>query len=756
MPTPITLTGTVQDRAAAIAQRCGGGHEGSSGWMVRCPAHDDGNPSLSITATDERVLLHCHAGCSTEAIVEVLGLTMQELFAIRHGSDKRTIAHIYDYVNENGYVVHQTVRMRPKGFSQRRPDPDDPRKFIWNLHGIETVLYHLPDVQEAIALGHPVYIVEGEKDADILQKQGLTATCNPMGAGKWKDSYNLSLKDAHVVILADFDEVGLQHAKMVATYLEGYAASIRLITDLHTIVAGSDVADWFADGGTRTEFDAIVESTPLYRTMPSTLAVSPTVLEEASKFPSLPDDVACEPPHLQTWLSAYVEHSTKWAPRAAPGYHAAIGLWVLSTIAARRIVIHMGSNDIFPTLFIALVSESTLWTKTTAASIGIRLLRRVGCGHLLSPDRTTPQYLLKLMSGIIPQNYGTLSDTEQEDIQKTFAFSAQRGWFYEEWGGMLHQMRRIDSPHAELNKLLIVLEGGASTFETGTIQRGLEHIDNPYLALLGNATPHDLLPFMGEGDAWWHDGFWPRFVFVTPPAGQDPSLTPMPREEYQTPHNLRAQLEGWHKELGVPDVLIEEMVEASGKRTGQWKGRIANVRTHSMMLNHEAYNAYEAYGNALLGMVIESKKCQQQEKPMPVHEDLWPWYGRAHQKALRVAMLLASVEGHGVIELAYWQEAQTIVEAWRKNLHEITAVINIEGQATRSTLRRRRIEKRIEYLLATNGKMRARTIQRHIKGISSEELQAILESMTKIGTITTEKDGKQILYLIFDDQDEYA
>ena len=39
-------------------------------------------------------------------------------------------------------------------------------------------------------------MVEGEKDADALTALGLTATCNPMGAGKWRDSYTATLAGA--------------------------------------------------------------------------------------------------------------------------------------------------------------------------------------------------------------------------------------------------------------------------------------------------------------------------------------------------------------------------------------------------------------------------------------------------------------------------------------------------------------------------------------------------------------------------------
>ena len=39
------------------------------GWSACCPAHDDRNPSLSISAgSDGRALLKCHAGCTVDAV----------------------------------------------------------------------------------------------------------------------------------------------------------------------------------------------------------------------------------------------------------------------------------------------------------------------------------------------------------------------------------------------------------------------------------------------------------------------------------------------------------------------------------------------------------------------------------------------------------------------------------------------------------------------------------------------------------------
>ena len=50
------------------------GHKVGSGWMARCPAHDDRNPSLSLCDTnDGKILVHCHAGCDQRTVIAALG-----------------------------------------------------------------------------------------------------------------------------------------------------------------------------------------------------------------------------------------------------------------------------------------------------------------------------------------------------------------------------------------------------------------------------------------------------------------------------------------------------------------------------------------------------------------------------------------------------------------------------------------------------------------------------------------------------------
>lgn len=53
---------------------------GKGKWMACCPAHQDRSPSLAINEADDRILVHCFAGCETSDVIAALGLTVSDLF----------------------------------------------------------------------------------------------------------------------------------------------------------------------------------------------------------------------------------------------------------------------------------------------------------------------------------------------------------------------------------------------------------------------------------------------------------------------------------------------------------------------------------------------------------------------------------------------------------------------------------------------------------------------------------------------------
>ncbi len=60
------------ESSAEKTARALNGRRSGTGWIARCPAHEDRNPSLTITEAGGKILVHCHAGCSQEAVIEAL------------------------------------------------------------------------------------------------------------------------------------------------------------------------------------------------------------------------------------------------------------------------------------------------------------------------------------------------------------------------------------------------------------------------------------------------------------------------------------------------------------------------------------------------------------------------------------------------------------------------------------------------------------------------------------------------------------
>jgi len=214
--------------------------------MGLCPFHDDHKPSLSVNTN--RGAFHCYV-CGAEGSVfdfemRLNGIDFKEALhslgarvGIQASTQQRQIVKTYDYPDENNKLLYQTVRFKPKNFMQRRTDGKG--GFIWNLKETPLVPYSLPAVLEADS----VVATEGEKDADILTALGFTATCNPMGAGKWRHEFNKHFKGKRVAILQDNDEPGRRHAQQVAVNLQPIAESVKVI-ELPGLREKGDVTDW--------------------------------------------------------------------------------------------------------------------------------------------------------------------------------------------------------------------------------------------------------------------------------------------------------------------------------------------------------------------------------------------------------------------------------------------------------------------------------------------------------------------------------
>lgn len=249
-------------KAADFIARLQGVTRNGDGWSARCPAHEDRRASLSVKdASDGKILIHCHAGCTPEAVAAAMGLQLADLFKGKPERKGKRVVATYPYTDKSGKLLFEVVRFEKKDFRQRRPDPDRPGAWLWSLKGIARVLFRLPDVLRDVARGSPVFVCEGEKDCLAMVARGFCATCNPGGAGKWLDSYSESLRDADVVIIADSDMPGRKHAADVAAKLQGVASRVRLM-ELPPVKGKQvkDASDFFEAGGEAAELDSLAEA----------------------------------------------------------------------------------------------------------------------------------------------------------------------------------------------------------------------------------------------------------------------------------------------------------------------------------------------------------------------------------------------------------------------------------------------------------------------------------------------------------------
>ncbi len=178
----------------------------------------------------------------------------------------------YDYTDEDGLLLYQTVRFDPKDFKQRRPDGKN--GWVWNIKGVRPVLYRLPELLKHNT--ETIFVCEGEKDVNALEELGLLATCNPMGAGKWRDEYAEALHGRRVVVIPDndppTDERGQthyksqQHAGVEAESFLQHGCEVRILE----FPQGKDTSEWLASGGTLEELRALVSERPAL--MPESLA----------------------------------------------------------------------------------------------------------------------------------------------------------------------------------------------------------------------------------------------------------------------------------------------------------------------------------------------------------------------------------------------------------------------------------------------------------------------------------------------------
>lgn len=348
-------------------------------WQALCPAHDDHTPSLSVAiASDGKILLHCHAGCDHRKIVAQLGLVVGDLFTApdsRPTNQKPSIRAIYNYRDLDGQTCYQVLRYSDKTFRFRRPDGQG--GWIWNLQDTPKVLYRLPELMAA-GKEQTIFIPEGEKDVDNLSQLGLTATCNPCGAGKWSSlEKDCMLYGRLVVILPDNDQAGRDHAADVARCLSVLCQEIRIL-ELPGLLPKQDVSDWIEQQPNKTPKEiaqtlhTMTQTAPVWtpefqfagKSQPESPA--PTLPIDWPQPQPIPDqmpvvmkfDTALLPDSLRPWIEDVADRM-----QCPVDFPAVTAILALSSIVGRKLAIRPKRQDnwtVIPNLWGMLVGRPSI------------------------------------------------------------------------------------------------------------------------------------------------------------------------------------------------------------------------------------------------------------------------------------------------------------------------------------------------------------------------------------------------------------
>lgn len=228
-------------------------YRGDREASIQKPGNSDRDRGISVKYVPDRemTLAHGFNGDVVTDFLEPLGLELADLF------DKSYSTRTYHYADgftatrrpEDVFDPITGEKKSRKSFFKKCPHGSSPSKCkqckdkIRALYGIES-----------LELDGPVYVTEGEKDADIIRASWNAAAVSQEGGSNanpetadWS-----ALADREVIIIADNDNPGKKRASNLSMWLqasEHRPKSIRIVR----AAEGKDAADHIVSGHTADE-----------------------------------------------------------------------------------------------------------------------------------------------------------------------------------------------------------------------------------------------------------------------------------------------------------------------------------------------------------------------------------------------------------------------------------------------------------------------------------------------------------------------
>ena len=512
-----------------ILERLPNAKRTDSGWTAGCPGplhhRGDRRPSLGIAEGDDgRALLNCFVGCTTESIVVALGLTMADLFS-RNGHREDAAGPrpaspltLQDLAADKGLPadflhglgLHGLPGARGVGIPYKNADGTTARikrrtalvakeGSFWPK-GAPLVVYGQERLGEARTQGFLV-LGEGESDGWTCWYHGFPYLGIPgAGAARTLQADHLMGID-RLYVIEESDGAGPALVHGVARRLrelswQGQAFVVRLPdakdpNELHKR----------DPNGFESAFGAALAAAGPLSAEPQPAAEAPAEL--AWRPSLLLSNGERQRAARGTFVDDYASYAAKRtdAPREFPE---ALALAVLSVVVGRRAVLRLSTGNVYPSIWILILADSTLYRKSTAMDFGQELVELVD-GDLLAPNDFTPQRFVAILA---------------EHDGRPLLFKR------DEFSGFYDGLNRLDYMAGLKEVLCDVYDGRPfkrekmkpkkSTGEAAKDEEWRYDIRQPFLSLAVATTEERFFEIARVNDV--HSGFLPRFAFVLPPG----------------------------------------------------------------------------------------------------------------------------------------------------------------------------------------------------------------------------------------------
>lgn len=411
------------------------------------------------------------------------------------------------------------------------------------------------------------------------------------------------------------------------------------------------------------------------------------------------------------FIDDYMAFAMKDAPMSPPLFHQTYALAILSSAIARRVYVSVGTNAIYPNLYIMLSAPSTLYTKTTGYKSAMKLFETAGLSHLLLPDGVTPQSLITELSNRPQDNFRDWAKDDQDEWQRERLFAGQRAWWIDEAARLLSQFQQKHL--AELLPIVLRLYECEQKIKVSTQIRGRETVRNSYLTICGPTTPAALRPFLKMPE-YWTNGLFARFLLVAPDTAPVRVFYPDP--------------------FPVPPTLAKQINQLAFDRLQQPQenalGPTPPPPSVEARIDPEVKQRWDNYHAAMFEIISKRN----------VPEKLHACYGRLHEKAIKIAMLLAAADwakmakGNPlVIRSVHWYRAQELTEGYRASLHRI-----IEEASTPDNTEDDELVERILTRIQTSTRNSRRELANdlHMRtGMKRSQFDMVIDQLVRDGTV---------------------